>query len=461
MNRRSMALRLALLTGAAGTLLVCAAAGFVYWNLDRQLDARAVEELAGKMALARHAIGEEEDAVSVAADGHTLRDMMLGHDELHLAVTLPGEAQPLVWFGAAAQATVARFGGTDTAPARWTLAPHGRLVSQIASARTRGGEAVTVHLSMTREADDRLLRAVLGAIAAALPAALLLVAATAWFGARRGLRPLREFRALADAVTAQRLGGRLVLADLPEELERPAAAFNTMLDRLDEGIARLSQFSGDLAHELRTPLANLMGKTQVALSQPRSPDQYRAVLESNIEEFERMSRVATDMLFLAQADRPEAAARREPVDLGETTARVIEFFSAVAEDAGIGIDLCGAAVVEGDGEMIQRALSNLLSNAIRYTPRGGRIGVAIAAAEGGVTLAVSNPGEAIAPEHQVRVFDRFYRVDPARSREQGGTGLGLAIVRSIMRLHGGEARVTSAAGGPVTFTLAFPARAGK
>ena len=461
MNRRSMALRLALLTGAAGTLLVCAAAGFVYWNLDRQLDARAVEELAGKMALARHAIGEEENAVSVAADAHTLRDMMLGHDELHLAVTLPGEAQPLVWFGAAAQATVARFGGTDTAPARWTLAPHGRLVSQIASARTRGGEAVTVHLSMTREADDRLLRAVLGAIAAALPAALLLVAATAWFGARRGLRPLREFCALADAVTAQRLGGRLVLADLPEELERPAAAFNTMLDRLDEGIARLSQFSGDLAHELRTPLANLMGKTQVALSQPRSPDQYRAVLESNIEEFERMSRVATDMLFLAQADRPEAAARREPVDLGETTARVIEFFSAVAEDAGIGIDLCGAAVVEGDGEMIQRALSNLLSNAIRYTPRGGRIGVAIAAAEGGVTLAVSNPGEAIAPEHQVRVFDRFYRVDPARSREQGGTGLGLAIVRSIMRLHGGEARLTSPAGGPVTFMLAFPARPGK
>ena len=157
MNRRSMALRLALLTGTAGTLLVCAAAGFVYWNLDRQLDARAAEELAGKMALARHAIGEEEDAVSVAADGHTLRDMMLGHDELHLAVTPQGEAQPLVWFGAAAQATVARFGGADTMPVHWTLAPHGRLVSQIASARTRGGDAVTVHLSMTRAADELVL----------------------------------------------------------------------------------------------------------------------------------------------------------------------------------------------------------------------------------------------------------------------------------------------------------------
>ena len=408
------------------------------------------------MALARHAIGEEEDAVSVAADAHTLRDMMLGHDELHLAVTLPGETRPLVWFGAAAQATVARFGGADTVPAHWTLAPHGRLVSRIASARTRGGEAVTVHLSMTREADDRLLRAVLGAIAAALPATLLLVAATAWFGARRGLRPLREFRALADAVTTQRLGGRLVLADLPAELEPPAAAFNTMLDRLDAGIARLSQFSGDLAHELRTPLANLMGKTQVALSQPRSPDQYRAVLESNIEEFERMSRVATDMLFLAQADRPETAARREPVDLAEEAARLADFFAAVADEAGVGIDLEGSARVEGDRDMIQRAVSNLLSNAIRHTPPGGRVRVTIAKAQPEATLAVANPGEGIAPEHQARVFERFYRVDAARSRAHGGTGLGLAIVRSIMHLHGGAADVASAPGGLTVFTLRFP-----
>lgn len=456
MNRRSMALRLALLTGTAGTLLVCAAAGFVYWTLDRQLDARAVEELAGKMVLARHAVGEEEDALSLAAHAHTLRDMTFGHDELHLAVTLPGDAQPLVWFGTAAQATVAHFGGADTAPAHWTLAPHGRLVSQVASARTRGGEAVTVHLSMTRDADDHLLRAVLGAIAAALPAALLLVAATAWFGARRGLRPLREFHILADAVTTRRLGGRLVLADLPEELERPAAAFNTMLDRLDAGIARLSQFSGDLAHELRTPLANLMGKTQVALSQPRSPDQYRAVLESNIEEFERMSRVATDMLFLAQADRPETAARREPVDLAEEAARLADFFAAVAEEAGVGIDLEGGARVEGDRDMIQRAVSNLLSNAIRHTPPGGRVRVTIAEAQREATLAVANPGEGIAPEHQARVFERFYRVDAARSRAQGGTGLGLAIVRSIMHLHGGAADVVSAPGGPTRFTLRFP-----
>lgn len=451
-----MALRVAATTSVAGMLLACALATFLYWNLARELDLRAREELAGKLQLVEHLVAEARDIASMVADGHALRDVMLGHDDLHLALTLPHTRHALIRIGAAADASTVRFAGRATSMVEWSAPVHGRMLSLVDGARTLAGEEVMVHLTLARRADDRLLGAVLRGIAFALPGILLLIAAATWWGTRRGLRPLTDFRALADAVSTLRLGSRLVLADLPEELEQTAAAFNTMLARLDEGVARLAEFSADLAHEMRNPLANLMGKTQVALSQARSASEYRLVLESNVEEFERLARLVDDMLFLARSDRPGDAADRERVELDAEAMRLVEYFSPLAEEAGIRMDVVGSAAVVGDRPMIQRALSNLLSNALRYAPSGSRIDIQIGDRTHGVTLSVQNSGAGIAAEHLPKLFERFYRVDPARSRAEGGTGLGLAIVRTIMRLHDGTAEVTSNPQGPTRFTLRFP-----
>ncbi len=469
MKPLSMTLRLALLTGLASAILICAAAGFGYWTLGHQLDLRSGHELAGKMTLVRHAVSEEPSAALISSDSHGLRDLLLGHDELHLAIMRPGETVPAALLGALARDSVARVpaASADTVITAWTLTltPHRRLLSAAGEGRTHNGEWVLIYLTTTRDADDALLRAMSGALMLWMPAALLLIALSAWFGVRTGLHSLRAFRDIVDTVTASDLTRRVAVEQLPQELQQPAAAFNTMLERLGEGVTRLSQFSADLAHELRTPLANLLGKTQMILSQVRSADEYRSVLESNIEEFERMSRIASDMLFLAQADHAQVAARHTAVALGDEAALVCDYLALAAEEKNINVVLEGQSTVDGDSEMIQRAITNLLSNAIRHTPRDGRIDVRIEAAGNGtvladnsVVLSVSNTGAGIAPEHLDRIFERFYRVDTGRAREHGGTGLGLAIVQSIMRLHGGAVQVSSAAAGPTVFALVFPAQ---
>ena len=485
MKPLSMTLRLALLTGLASAILICAAAGFGYWTLGHQLDLRSGHELTGKMTLVRHAVSEEPGAALISSDSHGLRDLLMGHDELHLAIMRPGETIPAALFGALARDSVARLPAaitdtvTDTVITAWTLAPQRRLLSATGEGRTHNGERVLIYLTATRDADDALLRAMSGALMLWMPAALLLIALSAWFGVRTGLRSLRAFRDVVDSVTASDLTRRVAVEQLPKELQQPAAAFNTMLERLGEGVTRLSQFSADLAHELRTPLANLLGKTQMILSQARSADEYRSALESTIEEFERMSRIASDMLFLAQADHAQVAARHTAVALGDEAALVCEYLALAAEEKNINVVLTGQGNVDGDREMIQRAITNLLSNAIRHTPRGGRIDMRIEAAGNGtvfagngtvladnssalaggsIVLSVSNTGAGIAPEHLDRIFERFYRIDTGRAREHGGTGLGLAIVQSIMRLHGGAVRVSSAAAGPTVFALVFPAQ---
>ncbi|MFN0162884.1 MAG: heavy metal sensor histidine kinase [Burkholderiales bacterium] len=456
MRRVSMALRVAATTSVAGMLLTSALAAFLYWNLARELDVRARKELAGKLQLVEHLVAEARDIASMIADGHALRDVMLGHVDLHLALTPPHDRRALVRFGAAADASIAHFAGRTFSPVEWSSQAHGRMLSLVAGARTLAGEEVMVHLTLALKEDDRLLGTVSRGIAVALPGALLLIAIATWLSTRRGLRPLTDFRTLADAVSTRRLGSRLVLADLPDELEQTATAINTMLERLDEGVARLAEFSADLAHEMRNPLANLMGKTQVALSQARSTPEYRAVLASNMEEFERLARLVDDMLFLARSDRPGDAANRERVELAVEATRLVEYFSPLAEEKGIRMNVRGSASVVGDRLMIQRALSNLLSNALRYAPADGCIRIEIADGTQGVTLTVENSGDGIGAEHLSRLFERFYRVDPARSRAEGGTGLGLAIVRTIMRMHDGAEEVTSAPQGPTQFTLRFP-----
>jgi two-component system heavy metal sensor histidine kinase CusS len=230
-----------------------------------------------------------------------------------------------------------------------------------------------------------------------------------------------------------------------------------MLQRIDDGYRQLQDFTGDLAHEMRTPVATLLGRTQVALSQARSAEELREVLEGNEEELERLARLISDMLFVAQSDHDAVTLQREPVDLVAEAQRVAEYISLVADEKQVRLQVQGnAPPLDADRLLVQRAITNLLSNAVRHAFDGSCIDVTVGTGGGRVTLAVTNEGEPIAAAHLDRLFDRFWRGDAGRGRREGGTGLGLAIVRSIMAAHEGSVQVRSDARS-TTFTLAFPA----
>ena len=257
----------------------------------------------------------------------------------------------------------------------------------------------------------------------------------AW-AARSGLRPLRRMGEVAAGVSVHSLTQRLPHEQMPGELAELAQAFNAMLGRLDDAFQRLSAFSADIAHELRTPLSNLLTHTQVILTQPRALEDYREALHSNLEELQWMAQLVNDMLYLAKADHGLLVPKREPLALADEVEALLEFFALLAEDAHVSLVCEGTAYIAGDRGMLRRALSNLLDNALRFTPAGGEVRVQM---EDGVRLTVENTGESIPAPLLPRLFDRFYRADP--SRHEGSSehaGLGLAITQSIVRAHGGR-----------------------
>ena len=256
-------------------------------------------------------------------------------------------------------------------------------------------------------------------------------------------------------VTAQQLSHRLPVDSVPFELAELAQSLNDMLARLEEAFIRLSDFSSDIAHELRTPVSNLMTQTQVALSRARSADEYRNILESNAEEFERMARMISDMLLLAKAENGLVVPNRETLDLATEVRALFDFYDALADEKGLQLRLEGRAEVSADRLMLRRALGNLLSNAVRHASANTLLRVLVGDDADTVSIAIENSGEAIAPENLGRVFDRFYRVDPSRQRSSEGTGLGLAITRSIVLAHGGTI-IAKSAGAVTTFTIRLP-----
>lgn len=272
---------------------------------------------------------------------------------------------------------------------------------------------------------------------------LLLMAVLGWLATRRGLRPVQHMAHVAEGISAQRLQDRLPATDVPVELQPLARAFNEMLDRLEDSLRRLSDFSSDLAHELRTPINNLMTQTQVSLAKPRSAEEYREVMYSNLEEFERLARMIADMLFLAKADNGLIIPHQEPVNLRQEIEAVFEFYDALAAEKTVALSLQGNAIVTGDPLMLRRAISNLVSNAVRHSLPATTVTVRLVTEQEMVCLVVENTGDSITHDQLDRVFDRFYRADASRRRSDEGAGLGLAITRSIVRAHRGQITVAS------------------
>lgn len=277
-----------------------------------------------------------------------------------------------------------------------------------------------------------------------------------WWAARQGLSPLRTMAARAQTVTSQNMKERMPVNAVPAEMIDLAVKLNAMLDRLQSDIARLTEFSADLAHELRTPISNMLTQTHVVLNQRRSAADYRDSLSSNAEELERLGNTISDMLFLAQTENGLALPSVEKLNMARECEALLEFYEALAEEKKVILRCEGDAVVIGDQLLFRRALNNLLSNAIRYTPSYGTISIKIKSAEAGTTVTVENDGEEIPIEIQQHLFDRFFRADKSRRKsESDSTGLGLSITRAIMQAHGGVVSVASR-DSKTAFSLYFP-----
>jgi two-component system heavy metal sensor histidine kinase CusS len=278
--------------------------------------------------------------------------------------------------------------------------------------------------------------------------------------ARRGIRPMEEMATTARHISSSNLHERILPEGYPVELASLAATFNEMLDRLEESFERISRFSADIAHDLRTPVNNIRGEAEVALARARTVDEYRDVLGSCLEETVRLSDLIGDLLFLARAESPLNHLRRATVDVGELLGNVCEYYEASAAEGGISLTTAvGAPPVIGelDRPLIQRAVGNLVANALAHTPPGGTVVLGTNTEDSSIRIEVSDTGVGIPAEALPRVFDRFYRVDTSRSQASGGTGLGLAIVQSIMVLHGGRVEIASQPGHGTRVTLHIPA----
>ena len=461
---RTLAGRIALAAAVLGlgVMLVVSVLGYI--ALSRELKLRATDDIEAKHALLQHILLEIPSADALINDRHRLDDLLIGHRDLHLAVFDASGSRVIATFSPLARdasplmleaLTSSRL--SDESPMREWTAPSGqRLLVTMGTARFANGEATQIALLQDRQADSLLLSRYARALLVALPLALLIAVVGAWLTARSGLRPLRRFIEVASSSSSQSLAGRIDAAGIPFELQELATSFNSMLVRIDEGVTRLTQFSGDLAHEMRTPIATLLGRTQVALSQTRDVESLRDTLASNVEELERLTRLIADMLFLAQSEQDKRSLDRDVLHLDVEANLVAEFLMDVAEDRQLQIAVVGNAAVSANRLLVQRAITNLLSNAIRHADTMTVIEVTIEQSQTMVTLTIANVGGAIACADLERIFERFYRVDADRSRGSGGTGLGLAIVRSIMNMHDGAVVAASSADGRTTFQLRFP-----
>jgi two-component system heavy metal sensor histidine kinase CusS len=277
--------------------------------------------------------------------------------------------------------------------------------------------------------------------------------------ARRGIRPVREMATTARHISSTNLHERIQPEGYPSELASLAATFNKMLDGLEESFERISRFSADIAHDLRTPVNNIRGEAEVALARARTVEEYREVLGSCLEEAVRLSDLIGDLLFLARAESPLAHLQRESINVGELLSGIREYYEAPAADRGVSLSTVvpnEPVFAQLDRALLQRAVGNLVSNALAHTPPGKSVVLGASVEPAVVRIEVSDTGMGIPPEALPRVFDRFFRVDASRSQASGETGLGLAIVQSIMLLHGGNVEIASKVGQGTQVTLRVP-----
>lgn len=463
----SLTLRMSVFVGAAITVIVLGVSAMMYAELVRQLHHKEEAELRDDLQIQRDTL---EYLNGKRIPSTQWQYEWREYQEAH---------QKFAWQLRRADGVVSAASPNPAAFAQ-ALAGHvppGKFARIEAGARaflvldipvdTPGPEALEIHgpalgdkgtvlrgaLDITR--NRHLLDAYRNKLTAVVGIAIALSAAIAWLLTRRGLEPVRAMSREIGRINAEQLHARIAREDWPTELRDLAASFDELLARLERSFEQLARFSSDLAHEFRSPVNNLVAAASVTLARARTPAEYQNTLEVVVEEGGRLSRMVASMLFLARADNADQHVQLETLALGDEFRKLVEFYGIAAEEQGVNLIAEGDCALLADPLLLRRALSNLLSNALRYTPRGGTVRLAAARRRDAVVIAVSDDGAGIDARHLPFLFDRFYRADAARTSNES-TGLGLAVVRSIAELHGGRAEVESSPGKGSTFTLHFP-----
>ncbi|WP_417775329.1 heavy metal sensor histidine kinase [Stutzerimonas xanthomarina] len=445
---RSLSLRLALMFALVSTALLGAIGFYLYQSLEREIAWRDDQALLGRLERMA-ALLDDSDSIEVLRERPQLYANMLGNRDSLLWV-LGESGAPLIEINPV-QLAIPQLPPSDH-PRLEDLGDQARL-AWIQIERPRGG--LTLIAGKLLGEREQMLAAYRLKLWLALAAGALLAFLLGWLVSERGLRPVRQLTRRALAIDVQHLHLRIENSAELSELRALSEALNQMLARLEAGFAQLSRFSEDLAHEMRTPLSNLMGQTQQTLRRVRSLEDYQSLLASNQEEYERLARMINNMLFLARTEQVDAAIHRQDIDLAETVEQLGDYFEGVAEEHQMRVVNEASGSLHADPDLLRRALANLIANALRYGATGTEVRVSCERTADNVVVTVENSGEPIAAEHLPRLFDRFYRCDPSRAQPGDSGGLGLAIVRSIMQLHGGEVRVTSDAA-ITCFSLCFP-----
>jgi two-component system, OmpR family, heavy metal sensor histidine kinase CusS len=329
-----------------------------------------------------------------------------------------------------------------------------KLFSLVTLNEESGSQPYTLQVAQDRSSDELVERNFAVLFIMVLCGSVLASAFIAVIVTKRGLRPLREMTQSVGRIGPTHLNERVASTGWPRELQPLANAFDDMLKRLDDSFTRLSQFSADLAHELRTPIANMLGEAQVALTRDRTVAEYRETIESAIDECERLARIVDNLLFVARVDAAREPIARKRFDARAAAEKIAAFYQTIADDQHVALSCSGQGQIDADPDLFERALGNLLDNALRFTPQHGSIKITLSEHDADFEIAVSDNGCGIAPEHLPRVFDRFYRVESSRSSD--GAGLGLALVKSIVDLHGGSVNIESKLARGTTVTLTFP-----
>jgi two-component system heavy metal sensor histidine kinase CusS len=465
---RTLAFRLTAGYALAGFFLVFFSVVSLYLVLVRELEKSTDLFLADKVHVLSTMLRERPGDQDALHEEIVLESAARRYEQFYIQLIDERNTTLLMTPGMADQLDLAQLVTQTRTHSDRSLAMKGkegksfRVISAVAPVGSSKTQTDTLRIAVDVSQKDALLGRYRFWFWAVLLATSIIFPLIGYQIARQGIRPVEEMATTARHISSTNLRERIQAEGYPFELASLAGTFNQMLDRLEESFERISRFSADIAHDLRTPVNNIRGEAEVALARARTVDEYRDVLESSLEEAVRLSELIGDLLFLARAESPLNELRRERVNVGDLLITVRDYYEASAVNGGISLVAVESAeplIVELDRSLMLRAVSNLVSNAVAHTLPGGTVTLAATNEDAAIRIEVSDTGGGIPTEALPRVFDRFFRVDPSRSKTSGGTGLGLAIVQSILTLHGGSAEISSQLGHGTRVTLRMAALA--
>ena len=352
---------------------------------------------------------------------------------------------------AAATATP-RYESVTTEESRWRT---------LTGTSSVGGRAVVLRVSRSEDRLRAQLREILVVLVLGLPLVVALAGIGGYVLARRALTPIDHLASEARRITAERLHERLSVPNHHDEIGRLAAVINDTFARLESSFEQLRRFTADASHELRTPLSVIRGIGEIGLHETRTPAEYKEAMGSMLEEVDRLTTLVDTLLRLSHGDAGTVRLSRESVDVGQLARDVVSSLGILAEERNqrLRIEVADSISVTADRLVLREAITNIVDNAIKYSPRRSAIEIRVHGDGDRAMVDVADEGSGIAAEHRERIFDRFFRLDEGRSRDSGGTGLGLAIARWAVEANGGHISVDSGPNGGSIFRIVLPAGA--